>query len=483
MRKFISSPFYTANEPSLTLIAIFFIMNFVVLYNSCFHNPAIGYDSSEHIKYIQALSELRMPKVHDSYEFFSPPLAYIFPAVLKSVSSVSIYATARFALLLNFLYSILTTFFLLKIGETIQPEKMTIRIGMIGLLGMLPVYYKTYSFIRGEPLLTALTAYIAYKTLSMLWRGDNEIKTVKTIDCVIYGMGIGLSMLTRQLAFFLIISVIGFWALIALRNPLIFKSVAVMLFKSMCVAVLVSCCFYLYMKFQYGSFKTYLRVGEPHFSLSNQEKSFYLGTGNNQLFLAPVRPAFPNQFLPIIYSETWGDYWGFFLVMGFDAVNRTYLPGGPLWNRINSGNTEGIIHNRDKMSRYLARTNIVGLIPSVLMMFGAILGFVSCWKLITSGIRGKPILAKKIEDVSVLSMLILIVGFAGYMWFLIMYPYADGDTIKASYILHLFPFMCILGSIAMSILEEKCVLVYKLLYVILIMCFVHNIPAYLSRYL
>ena len=48
---------------------------------------------------------------------------------------------------------------------------------------------------------------------------------------------------------------------------------------------------------------------------SNPAPSFYLGSGNGNLFSDPIRGAFPNQLLPILYSETWGDYWGYFVVI------------------------------------------------------------------------------------------------------------------------------------------------------------------------
>ena len=84
------------------------------------------------------------------------------------------------------------------------------------------------------------------------------------------------------------------------------------------------------------------------------------------MFSKPIRPNFPNEFFPIIYSDLWGDYWGYFSFTR-DAV----LTG----------------RNQALIGDYLARVNIVSIIPTIILL----LGFFSSLKLL----RNKP---KKEKD-------------------------------------------------------------------------------------
>ena len=67
------------------------------------------------------------------------------------------------------------------------------------------------------------------------------------------------------------------------------------------------------------------------------------------MFSKPIRPNFPNEFFPIIYSDLWGDYWGYFSFTR-DAV----LTG----------------RNQALIGDYLARVNIVSIIPTIILLLG-----------------------------------------------------------------------------------------------------------------
>ena len=65
------------------------------------------------------------------------------------------------------------------------------------------------------------------------------------------------------------------------------------------------------------------------------------------LFEKPIRPNFSNQLIPILYSDLWGDYWGYFVFTSrFTDLGRNQLLIGD----------------------YLARVNIFSLIPSLFLL-------------------------------------------------------------------------------------------------------------------
>src|SRR5262245_20025890 len=144
-------PFRSEEVISKPLLCLFILLNGIVLTNACVHNPTVGYDAAEHLKYIRELASLHLPKPAESSEFFSPPLPSIFPALLGSSGLARLWWAAKAAQLLNAALSIGLTFYLLKICDLIRPHSSHFKGASLFVLAMLPVYYKTFVFVRGEP--------------------------------------------------------------------------------------------------------------------------------------------------------------------------------------------------------------------------------------------------------------------------------------------------------------------------------------------
>ena len=84
------------------------------------------------------------------------------------------------------------------------------------------------------------------------------------------------------------------------------------------------------------------------FSFSNQELSFYIPNTEHifSLFTNPIRPNLNNQFISILYSDLWGDYWGYF------TFTSKYLDIGLHQNSIGT---------------YLSRVNLVSLFVTIII--------------------------------------------------------------------------------------------------------------------
>ena len=81
--------------------------------------------------------------------------------------------------------------------------------------------------------------------------------------------------------------------------------------------------------------------------------------------------------------------------------------------------------------------------------------------------------------------LLLAIGttMAGYLWFLIMFPdIGKGDTIKATYVLQVFPLVAVTVGVVLEHIEEKSQLLYRLLLGMLSIVFLHNLSAMVTHY-
>ena len=95
--------------------------------------------------------------------------------------------------------------------------------------------------------------------------------------------------------------------------------------------------------FYYGLYKSYgsfiaFNMDRTKFSFSNQEFSFYIPNTEHlfALFTNPIRPNLNNQFISILYSDLWGDYWGYFTFTSrFLEIGRNQLNIGAYLGRVN----------------------------------------------------------------------------------------------------------------------------------------------------
>ena len=156
-----------------------------------------------------------------------------------------------------------------------------------------------------------------------------------------------------------------------------------------------------------------------------------------------------NKLFPILHSETWGDYWGYFLVtLGKGGVNNY------------------------EIVPYLGRVNLIALIPTAFFILGITYTMFSIFR------------NNKIQQIFyILIFLSILFTWIGYFWFLIKYPnLQQGDTIKATYIIliiNLLPFFGANLIEKIRLWNEK---FYNFILLVLLTIFIHNIPTFFTRY-
>ena len=204
--------------------------------------------------------------------------------------------------------------------------------------------------------------------------------------------------------------------------------------------------FYVGLYQKYGSF-TAFNMKSTRFSFANQEFSFYIPNLQQleYLFTKPIRPNLDNQFISILYSDLWGDYWGYFV------FTSRYL---------NIGRNQLLIGD------YLARVNLVSVLTSLIIISFCYFTFQK---------YKNNFLIKYLNYAIVLSIL-------GYFLFAIMYPTSSGDTIKSTYIIQAFHLMTLMASIHFYDLKKKNKKIYNLLLSILVIIYFHNFQSFLSHY-
>lgn len=456
------------------LIILILAINGVVLYNAIFHPPLVGYDSISHIKNIAVLSLFRLPTAQETYLFYMPPLGYFLPSILLALTKLPLIAVLKFAQLCNVLFSVGLTVYLLKICEIIRPSNTRFKIFSLMFLGMAPVYYRTFAFIRGEPLVAFLTVFVIYKALIIFVKDNNRPRNIVTL-----GVALGLAILSRQTGLFLFPIIAIFVLILVLKKRQMWKAFAKTTIFVFLIAFIVGGWFYVDLYKRHGTVASYNVNPVKKFSFSNQPQKFYFSLALNKLFTDPVRPAFPNQFLPTFYSEFWGDYLCYFVVYGKDMRNGYFISGNVLEKAISTRPyPKWLRTNKDTIKGYLGRVNAVSLFPSMIMLAGFILGTFYLGKSIF-----KSRDPEKIYITFSLPQLVITVSFLAFLYFLIMYPSPiKGDNIKATYMLHVLPFLSILAGEFVCKIRQKSRFWYTTILILLLLSVVHNFSMFFTRY-
>ena len=427
---------------------------YVLIYNILYYSPKLGYDSEAHFAYVNTLSrylpqKLYLPSAEETREFFNPPIGYLFPSItqvfcrnlIESNNFLAdcepIYSKAT-QIFQSFLYliTIAINLFTLKLFNN---SKSIVNLEYLILLSILGVNYRTISMIRGEPYILffmSIFLYLIYKF---------ELSTFETNSNIIVLVGITIACLalSRQWSFFLFIPLI----LLVIFSKKKYRILQLKFWTiSGLIGALFSSWFYINLYLQNGSFLAFNK-SRPQFSFKNQQYDFYLPSYEHLqiLFTKPIRPNLDNQFITILYSDLWGDYWGYF------SFTSKYL---------NFGRDQSLIGD------YLARVNIVSIFTfTIIIVFCAL----------TYRNFKYSYLIKYIN-------LSILVSFFGYLLFTISYPEVSGDTIKASYIIQLFHLVVFSASIYFHNLKNKNKKFYNFILLFLFLAYIHNFQSFLSHF-
>lgn len=415
----------------------------LALFNALNHPPAVGYDAADHIAYYEILAQGRLPAAGETTEFFSPPLPYVVPALAMRLGATWPQA-GKIAQLGQAALLVLALGVLAQLAEQLAPGNRRVRLMAPALLAGLPVLYKSFAFVRGEPyvlLFTLLFVRDLLRWLTPALRGDR----LPTFDrrALWVAVWLGLLLLSRQWGFFvasaaLLFCLAGLWPHVRARRPVwhfVRAGAAIGL-----IALLIGGWFYVHLALTYGSITAFNRRPAAGLTLANHRVAFYTALGWPELFTDPVRPQLAATLWPKLYAELWGDNEAYFLVRGVQRADGQILSGIFLEQALARG--EDVTTNRAQMGRYLGVVNALALLPTALLLLGMLTALPPALARL-----GRPTGQGTSDALRQLAALVVLCGLAGYFWFLVRYPNPEkSDTVKATYILHLFPLLALLAA-------------------------------------
>lgn len=457
---------------AIPLIALYLLINGLVLLNAFLHDPEVQYDPQSHLAYARVLADGHLPERKETAEYYVPPLPYVFPALVMRWTGLPLWWAAKAAQFFNVGVSMGITLLLLLLCEEIRPDRPLVKLVALLLLGLLPVYYRTLVFLRGEPFVALFSLLALVCALRVFGRAAGSWR-----QALVLGLSLGLVALSRQLGLFTIVAVAVFALLLALLRRTPWQAALPRLALSLVLCVLMSGWFYHGLKRRYGSAMEFNRETPGLAALFTPEKfDLFFDLHAPGFFTCPVRPQLGMRSLPITYSDIWGDYALYFLVNGRDAESGRWVQGFRLLRGIAATpRSPKLQTNYDIMTRRLGRANAAGLYPALLMLAGIVAG--GWWSL--RFLRGQDV--SPASAAALLAFLFTGAMVGGYVVFLFVYA-KDDSYFKASYLLQLYPVLGLLVGALLDDLRQRAPAAARGLVALLGLVLLYNAPLLVTRY-
>ena len=408
--------------------------------HNAFTYPSVsGFDAGADIPYAKTLVEDWSIPTDPHHNYYTPPGFFLLAgAAIKLGEQLGVEEPAQMGQLMNGVLGVATAILLAVLCSIVFPGRDWLRAAALGLFVSIPVVLKTASMFHPQPLLAFLAVLALVLTARML-----SARRYRLRSALVLGLVLGAGQLVRSA---------GLWTLGVICIALLAAAIAERAERRAAlralvvvgvVGLLVALPWYVYLQTRYsnpifgrtsapsshaataGLFPGRSASPVPPFrlfataTLPSQRLWFYFDPGLRGVITAPDRAGIAPAFWPILYTDTWGDYFGYWK-----------------WGSIQKPLTEPI-ENR------LTLQSVVGLLPTFL----AVAGWLALTGLSIARLRSRP----ELFPVALMPL----VAVAATLYYAHAYPTVDGDTVKALFLLPAVPALAICFGFAVETLGRR----------------------------
>jgi len=232
------------------------------------------------------------------------------------------------------------------------------------------------------------------------------------------GLLLGAGQLVRAWSLWLVAVTVVVLVVVALTERALRRPALVAVAVSVGLAVVVPSPWYVHQATRYSN-PVFDQPQESTFILARRPAAFYVDARFPTVVTHPWQGQFNARFIPLVYAETWGDYFGIW-AWGPGRSDRT-----------------------DAIDSTLVRQSVLGVLPTLL----GLVGLVALLGLAITRLR---------EDVGRLIVVLPpLAALASVLYLGVAYPTSDGDTVKGTYALAAVPAFALCFGFAVDVLARN----------------------------
>ena len=387
------------------------LLGLVALWNALVYPPLGGFDAREHIAYAYDVADGRLPEGGASY---TPPGFYAAAALgIRLGEPLGMDEPERLAQLMNALCVVGAGLLVLVLARLLLPGRPLARWAALAFFVCSPVVLKTAAMFHPQPLAMLLSLLALTTTAWMVARRDYRFRLWAALALSLAG-----AQLVRS---------VSIWVVGVVLVTLVAAAVAQREHRRRIVTALAACALAMvllplpwYLHNQSTGGNAVFGRGMSVLSLDNPwPAAFYVDPGLPDVITHPQRAELGVGLVPILYAETWGDFFGIWS-----------------WGTARHELTSAV-------DRRLALQSIVGLPLTAL----ALAGWFALAALTLSRWREAP--------ERLVAALVPFVGLAAVVYYATRSYRPDGDTVKALFLLPAVPFWALSFGFAADVLIER----------------------------
>lgn len=408
----------------LALILGFFAVLFI--HNAWFYSPYSGYDAGIHHIYTQIITwEKRIPLPIDTPESYNPPTFYWLSGQLAKVfmpifNNNFLDALKTWQILIALLL-VVAGYLWFDIFKTLNPKNRRWNLFFLFWFLSLPVVAKMAPMYNLETPQLILSSFIVWYFIKFF------LKHPSLNRVMMLGLFGGVILSLRIMSLSLLLSLGFMFLILFLSKRISFKMMIIYGFTFSAITLFIGGQYYYWYRDK-GVFASGENVAENRKIpfLQRQPKSFYTDTFFRTMMRTPIRPYFPNRFMPIFYSTFWGDYWNYYRQRRFPLSAEEEL------KFVNETNKVKISKQRLSL---LAWQNRINVIPTLILIVGF---FSAVIKTIKNFSKRRQLSKQQLAEGFL--TVFFVSAFLAFFYTNIEFPNVyKGDTIKAAYVLLAVP--------------------------------------------
>jgi 4-amino-4-deoxy-L-arabinose transferase-like glycosyltransferase len=403
----------TGRQSVAASLAILVVLGVVAVRNAFTYPSVGGYDAQEYISYADGLVPGgQLPEGTGVYH--TPPG---YPAVagvaLELGRKLGLEDPGHLGQLVSAVAVIGTGLIVLLLARALWPARPVLWVAATGFFTFLPSVLKAGAMFHPEPLGMLITAGALLVLTFMIRTRRYSWRLALPL-----GLLLGLGQLVRAWSLWMVAVAVVVIGVVAVADRAVRRPALASLAVVVVVAALIPAPWYVHQARQYSN--PVFNRSQPDTSLlARRPLAFYLDARVPDVVLNPWSGRFNDRFWPLLYAETWGDYFGIW----------SWGPGRG--------------ERTDAIDRTLARQSALGLLPTALALAGVV-------ALLGLG------LTRPREDVGrLVAALPPVAAVASILFLSVAYPSTDGDTTKGTYALAAAPALALCFGFAFDVLSRR----------------------------
>ena len=412
------------------MVLFFAFLLFFRLHNAINFNPYWGYDGGAHLEYIKMVMEKwRVPTMAENYLGWHEPLFYFLYAILGKAASAFCHnnfltCTVKILQIISALLSVVMIFLVYKISQKFSNNKNVWLAAVVGS-GLISVMTETSNYLTNELLATFLIVSLFHCFIVFSQRGWN----IKRIGLI--GLISGVALLTKLSAAIFVLALVIWFLYKAVYEKRVKYLFYVFIFLFLSFLLYTPWAIYK-VKNLGGAFS--INIFEDKIKEDRKLPEAFFHSFNGEIFTNPFWMTGSNSFISVIFADAFSDYYA--IANNVDKNNLTVPDEEKFWTEAGS-----------------FVTNVKFRLSILLLYFSVFFVFI-----FTAGVLGLfwRWLKNKFRPNANLFFLIFIAGcFLALFYNAAKYPFLERGTLKASFILPLWPLLMIVGFAWLAAILKK----------------------------